>query len=38
MLPPEVFDYLGKLFSVFVLAVVAECGRRIVTRLWKEKK
>lgn len=36
-LPPEFVNYLGKLGSVFLLAVVAEVGRRLVARFWKDK-
>jgi|HubBroStandDraft_4_1064222.scaffolds.fasta_scaffold62718_3 hypothetical protein len=35
LLPPEAVSYMGKLITVFVLAVVAECGRRLVTKYWK---
>ena len=38
MLPAEALDYAGKIFSVFLLAVVAELGRRLVVLLWREKK
>lgn len=38
LLPAEVLSYAEKLLSVFVLAVAAELGRRLVALLWKEKK
>ena len=36
-IPESWISYGGKVFSVFVLAVVAELGRRLVNRLWKVK-
>lgn len=37
VIPPEVAGYAEKFLSVFVLAVVAELGRRLVSLLWKGK-
>ena len=34
----EATTYVEKLISVFVLAMVAELGRRLIARFWKEKK
>jgi hypothetical protein len=38
VLPSEVAGYAVKLFSVFVLAMVAEAGRRLVKSLWERKR
>lgn len=34
----ELSPYLEKIVTVFLLAVVAEVGRKLVGRLWKDKK
>lgn len=33
-IPESAVTYGGKMLSVFVLAIVAELGRRLVIRLW----
>lgn len=37
-IPESVLTYAGKIVSVLLLAAVAEIGRRLVNRFWKEKK
>jgi hypothetical protein len=34
----EALTYAEKMLSVLVLAVVAECGRRLVSKFWKGGK
>jgi hypothetical protein len=34
LIPNEVLGYCAKLVSVFVLAMVAEIGRRLISNLW----
>lgn len=34
LLPDYVLTYAGKVLSVFILAVVAELGRRLVGSIW----
>ena len=38
LVPDGVFGVAEKLISVLVLAMVAETGRRLVSKLWSEKK
>jgi hypothetical protein len=38
ILPESVLGYGEKLISVLVLAMVAEAGRRLVSRLWRNKE
>lgn len=37
LLPDETVSYAGKVISVFLLAVIAELGRRFVGKIWKAK-
>jgi hypothetical protein len=37
LVPGDTFNYLEKLASVFLLAVVAELGRRLVTMFFTRK-
>lgn len=37
-IPEAAVSYAGKVVSVFVLAIVAELGRRLINRLWKGEK
>lgn len=38
LLPEGTMTFAVKVLSVFVLAMAAELGRRIVTIVWKKKK
>lgn len=37
-IPEAALTYAGKVVSVFLLAIVAEAGRRLVNRFWKGEK
>lgn len=37
-IPEAALTYSEKIGSVFLLAMVAEVGRRLIARFWKERK